>query len=155
MEWEKLFGRYVWNDQTTPYLTPVNKLNRLQADSEILIYTLFVGTFFLIATIAAIRGTPANSSIGIAIYSFSALATSIVFFFLKSYSSALYLSATPLAVLIYIFFSEDVINRAAGDTLIVTVILLCLLRYSFRIVSIAYYYASFPKKPPNPGHPIL
>ena len=145
MEWEKIFKRYVWSDQTTPYLTPVNKLNRLQADSEILIYTLFVGTFFFITTIASIRGTPIDSHAGIATYSFSVLAASIIFFFLKSYPAALYLSATPLVVLTYVFFSNDIINRAAGDTLIVTIILLCVLRYSFRIVSIAHCYSSFPK----------
>jgi hypothetical protein len=27
MNWEKLFLKYVWSDQTTPYLVPVEKLN--------------------------------------------------------------------------------------------------------------------------------
>ena len=149
MEWEKLFKRYVWNDETTPYLTPAQKLTRVQADSEILIYTLFVGTFFLIATIAAIRGTPVDRQIGIAVYSFTALCSSIIFYFLKSYFAALYLSATPITILAYIFFFGVIDNRPAGDTLIVTIILLFLLRYSFRIVSIAVYYPTYPPKKEN------
>ena len=41
MEWEKLFRKYIWNEQTTPYLTPVRDLTRRQADSEILFYCWF------------------------------------------------------------------------------------------------------------------
>ena len=143
MDWEKLFKKYVWNDQTTPYLTTAKRLTRKQANSEILIYTLFVGTFFFIATIVSIIGSPVERSIGIAVYSFSALSASIMFFLLKSYFAALYLSAAPLVVLTYILFIGNLGNKEAGDTLIVTIILLCLLRYSFRIVTIANHYPLF------------
>ena len=150
MEWEKLFKRYVWNDKTTPYLTATNKLTRIQADSEIFIYTLFLGTFFLISTIAAIRGPSVDREIGIAVYSFSALCASIIFFFLKSYFAVLYLSAAPIAILTYLFFFGVIDNRAPGDSLIVIIILLFLLRYSFRIVSIAINYESYPHEKGDP-----
>lgn len=31
MDWEKHFKKYVWDDDKTPYFTPVLKLNRRQA----------------------------------------------------------------------------------------------------------------------------
>ena len=61
MDWEKLFLKYIWNDQTTPYLVPLDKLNQRQGNSEILIYSLFLGVFF---GIAAIRCIITKKSIG-------------------------------------------------------------------------------------------
>ena len=54
LDWEGLFKRYVWDDRTTPYLVPLSKLNRRQADNEILIYSLFVGVLFGIVAITAL-----------------------------------------------------------------------------------------------------
>jgi hypothetical protein len=31
LDWEKLFKRYVWHDEKTPYLTRVAKLTRVRA----------------------------------------------------------------------------------------------------------------------------
>ena len=145
MEWEKLFKKYVWDEQTTPYLTPVKKLNRRQADNEILIFSVFIGIFFLIISIIAIGAPPPQRHLGVAVYGFSAISSCIILFFLKSYFSALYLSATPLAVLAYVFFFGLINERNPTDTLIVTIFLLCLLRYGFRIVSITSKYPYFPR----------
>ena len=143
MEWEKLFKRYVWNDQTTPYLTAVKKLNRRQADSEILIYSLFLGIFFFVACIASLKDAPNAPPIGVTLYSFSAVCASVIFYYLKTYYASLYLSATPLAVIVYMFVSKNSIGKHSFDTLIDIVILLCLLRYSFRMVAIAWYYPPY------------
>ena len=146
MEWEKLFKRYIWNDQTTPYLTSVHKLNRRQADSEIFLYSLFVGIFFFVACIAALRNDPNTSSTGLALYSFSTVCASIIFCNLKSYYACLYMSAAPIAVIAYILISNHVINNHPFDTLIVIVILLALIRYSLRIIAISRYYSIYEQK---------
>ncbi len=35
LDWEKLFKRYVWDDERTPYLTRVRNLSRVQAHYEL------------------------------------------------------------------------------------------------------------------------
>ncbi len=144
MEWDKLLQRYVWNDQTTPYLVPIHKLNQRQANSEIFIYGLFQGIFFAIAAIISLRGGPEGPSSLVTFYGFTVVCASVLFVIMKSYMAALYLSATPLAALAFVFLIGLGSERAAGDTLIVTIILLVLLRYSLRIVALARMYPQFP-----------
>jgi hypothetical protein len=149
MDWEKLFLKYIWNDQTTPYLVPLDKLNQRQGNSEILIYSLFLGVFFGIAAIVSLRGGPDGRSLGAAYYGFSVVCAAVLFTIMKSYAAALYMSATPAVALVYIYFYGLGSQREVFDTLIVTVILLLLLRYSFRIVALARLYPDLPVVEPD------
>ncbi len=147
MEWDKFLKRYVWNEHTTPYFTPVDKLNRGQANSEILFYCLLHGVLFCVITLAALRGGPDGRSLGIAYYSFSVVIASVLFGMLKNYHAALYMSATPLAGLIYVV----VYRLGAGltiDSLLVIGVLILMMRYSFRIVGVARGYPDYPPAPP-------
>lgn len=145
MEWEKLFRRYVWNDQTTPYLTPVPNLNRRQADSEILFYCWFMAVLFGVMGLISLRAGPDGQSHGVAYYGFTVVCAAVLFGIMKSYWAALYLSATPLTALAYLYFYGLGSARPAGDTFIVTIVLLLLLRYSLRIIAVARYYPSLPE----------
>jgi hypothetical protein len=149
MDWEKLFLKYIWNDQTTPYLVPLDKLNQRQGNSEILIYSLFLGVFFGIVAIISLRGGPDGRSLGAAYYGFSVVCAAVLFTIMKSYAAALYMSATPAVALVYIYFYGLGSQREVFDTLIVTVILLLLLRYSFRIVALARLYPDLPVVEPD------
>ncbi len=149
MDWEKLFLKYVWNHQTTPYLVPVEKLNRRQGDSEILIYSLFLGVFFGGAALMSLRGGPDGSSLGVAFYGFSVVCAAALFVILKSYPAALYLSATPAVALVYLYLYGLGAEREKYDTVIVTVILILLLRYSLRIVALARAYPELPAAGPD------
>ena len=149
MEWDKFLQRYVWNDQTTPYLVPLDKLNRRQANSEILIYGLFLAVFFGIVSLISMRGGTGAVPLFVTFYGFSVVCAASLLIILKSYVSVLYLSATPLAALAYVFLFGLGSERAVGDTLIVTIILLILLRYSFRIVPLTRMYAQFPDIGPD------
>lgn len=144
MDWEKLFLKYVWNHQTTPYLVPVEKLNRRQGNSEILIYSLFLGVFFGAAALISLRGGPDERSLGVAYYGFSVVCAAALFIIMKSYPAALYLSATPAVALVYLYFYGLGAERETYDTVIVTVILILLLRYSLRIVALARAYPELP-----------
>ncbi len=146
MDWDKLFLKYVWNDQTTPYLVAVEKLNRRQGDSEILIYSLFLGVFFGAAALISLRSGPGAQSIGVAYYGFTVVCAAALFIIMKSYPAALYLSATPAVALVYLYFYGLGAEREAADTVIVTVILLLLLRYSLRIVALARAYPKLPDR---------
>ncbi len=153
MEWDKYFRRYIWNERTTPYFTAVDKLNRKQADSEILFYCLFHGVLFGVISISALGGGPDGRSPGLAYYSFSIVIASVLFGMLKNYSAALYMSATPVAGLLYLYFFRTNSPEIAIDTFVVTGVLLLLARYSFRIVGIAREYDSYPPAPPPEGPP--
>ena len=149
MDWEKLFLKYIWNEQTTPYFVPVDKLNQRQGNSEILIYCIFVGVFFAVVSLISMQGGPEGPSLGVVYYGFSVVCAAVIFAIMKSYLAALYLSATPIAALGYLFLYGLSSERAVFDTLLVTVILLLLLRYSFRIVTIARTYPDLPVVEPD------
>ena len=145
MEWEKLFRKYIWNEQTTPYFTSVPDLTRRQADSEILFYCWFHGILLGMIAIISLRGGPDGRSFGVSYYGFAVVCASVLFGILKNYAAALFLSATPLAGLAYIFLYGLNSERLAGDTLVVAIILLFFLRYSVRIINIARIYPFLPQ----------
>ena len=123
LDWEGMFKRYVWDDRTTPYLVPLSRLNRYQADNEILAYCLFLGIIFGIVGLTAMSGaTPHGRSPIIAIYGITVVFASIAFGVAKNYFAALYLSATPLA------------------GLLVALVVLLLLWYSLRVIRLARIY---------------
>ena len=62
LDWEKLFKRYVWHDERTPYLTRVANLTRIQAQYEIFGYALFMGVLSAMLSIVTLR--PACRTVG-------------------------------------------------------------------------------------------
>lgn len=151
MDWDSLFMKYVWNKQTTPYFTSVDKLNLRQANSEILIYSLFLAMFFGMVSVLTTLGVTGNKSFGVSFYGFTVVCAAVLFIVMKSYYAALFLSATPIISIAYIFFYGMGAERARIDTLIVTGILILLAIYSYRIVSVARNYHSYPDIEPDDG----
>ena len=98
LDWENLFKRYVWDDRTTPYLIPVHRLKRQQADYEILAYSVFIGVLFGVVSITALTDVgPQGRSPNMSLYALSVTFASVIFGYSKHYHAALYLSAAPLA----------------------------------------------------------
>ena len=151
MDWDKLFHRYVWNNRTMPYMTAVAGLDRLKANNEIIFYCLFHIILFGVISLGALGGGEAGPSHGVAYYSFSVVCAAVIFAIMKSYSAALYLSATPLAGLAYIAVYRFGSEHAFVDTLIVGGMLLLAVRYSFRIVAVAKIFPELPE--PKPEEP--
>ncbi len=146
LDWENLVKRYVWDARTTPYLVPIQRLNRRQADYEIAAYCLFLGILCTVVAVAAVSpATALANSPGMAMYAFSVVCAAVVFAMAKSTAAALYLSATPLAGLAYVLLHGFSGERELLDTVLVAVVLLVLLRYSFRIVAIARAYPGLPE----------
>lgn len=144
MDWESLFKKYIWNEQTTPYLTAVPDLNQRQGKSEILSYSLFLGVFFGIVALLALGKGHEQYATGVGFYGFTVVCAAVIFGIMKNYYAALYLSATPVASLAYLLFYGLGSERENVDTIIVAGISLLLLRYSLRIVAIARAYPTFP-----------
>ena len=153
LDWENLFKRYVWDDRTTPYLVPLSRLNRYQADNEILAYCLFLGVLFGIIGLTAMSGaTPHGRSPIIAVYGITVVFAAIAFGIAKHYFAALYLSATPLAGLVYLLIYGFRSDRYFVDTLLVGLGVLLLLWYSLRVIALARIYPSL-RKPENEEQP--
>ena len=153
LDWENLFKRYVWDDRTTPYLVPLSRLNRYQADNEILAYCLFLGILFGVIALTAMSGaTPHGRSPIMALYGITVVLAAIAFGFAKIYLAALYLSATPLAGLVYLLIYGFRSDRPLVDTLLVALIALLLLWYSIRVIALARVYPNL-RKPENEEQP--
>lgn len=144
MDWESLFKKYIWNEQTTPYLTAVPDLNQRQGKNEIFVYSLFLGVFFTVVALLTIGKAQIQYGSSVGFYSFTIVCATVIFGILKNYHAALYLSAMPVVALAYLFLYGFSSERENVDTIFVVGVLLLLLRYSLRIVAVARAYPTFP-----------
>ena len=154
MDWEKQFKKYVWDDDKTPYLTPVCALNRRQASNEIYIYALFLGTFFCATAVLANTGAlPHGRNFGVALYAFSVLCAAVVLGFTKHRMAAWYCALSPIAVLLYFYVFGFHPKLSGIDHVIILVFVAAWLRYSWRIVTIGKHFEDMPEpdgnRPPN------
>jgi hypothetical protein len=150
MNWESFIKRYIWDDERTPYLVPVDRITRRQADYEIYIYTVFLGVLFAVVTMAALAGgLPQGRSEAVALYGFSVVCGAILFGATKHLWPALYCSAVPLAALFHGFSGGLPPHLGTIDHVVLIVVALILLRYSMRIVSLAKAYPGLPETRPE------
>jgi hypothetical protein len=145
MDWEKHFKKYVWDDDKTPYFTPVTKLNRRQASNEIYIYALFLGTLFCVVAVLANTGAlPHGRSFGVALYSFSIVCAAIVLGFTKHSLAAWYCGLAPVATLVYFYLFGFRPNWGTVDHVVVLLFVLLWLRYSWRVIVIGRSFEGMP-----------
>ena len=147
LDWDGMFRKYVWNVDTTPYFTAVPDMTRRQADSEVRFYCWFIIILFGVITLTSFKGGMEDGSVGVAYYGLTVVCAGVLFGIAKFYPAALYLSATPLVSLAYLWLYGVGSERSLGDTIIVTLVLLGLLRYSLRLVAIARAYPKMPEAP--------
>lgn len=146
MDWEKQFKKYVWDDDKTPYFTPVDKLNRRQASNEIYVYTLFVGTLFCVVALLANTGAlPHGRSFAVALYAFSMVCAAIVLGFTKHYFAAWYCALAPVGALVYFYVFGFHPNSGAIDHVAILVIVALWLRYSWRVIGIGRHFEAMPE----------
>ncbi len=60
VNWEKLFKRYIWDDDRTPYFVPAARMTSKQADYEVFAYTIFLGSLLVIVGLVGARAMPAD-----------------------------------------------------------------------------------------------
>ena len=154
LDWEKLFKRYVWDEEKTPYFTAVGRLTRSQADSEIRIYSIFLGILFTVVALAStVEGSPYGRSIDTAFYGFSVVCASVILAFAKYYPAAIYCAATPAVALVFLFVRGFSPTLVLLDHVVILTVLLLLLRYSFRVLAIVRRYPEMPPGKPSSGPP--
>jgi len=146
MDWEKYIRKYVWDNDKTPYFTPVSKLNRLQASNEIYIFALFVGTLFcVVAVLANTGGLPHGRSFAVALYGFTMVCAVIIFAFTKNALAAGYCGLAPVAALAYFYLFGFHPNSGAIDHVVILVLVGLWLRYSWRVVTIGMRFEDMPE----------
>jgi hypothetical protein len=148
MQWDKYLKRYTWDDTRTPYLVPVHRLSRTQAEYETFAYAFFLMVLFGVIGVAAYVGrVPQGKSVLLASYAFSVLGAAVLFGLTKHLYAALYCAAVPVVALLYFFFQGFPPKLALIDELVLLIFLAMCLRYSRRIIAISLAFDSMPEKP--------
>lgn len=153
--WEKYVKKYVWDDDSTPYLVPVRKLKQYQADKELFLYVFFLATpsAMLLVGVASRAFSNGNfDSLAIGLYALSVLCAAIYLRYSKSVSAALYTITAPFALLLHFAVNGFPEKLHTVEQLLLVIVILIWLRYTVRIVAIAKAYPglSTEKKDNNP-----
>ena len=138
MNWEKLFKRYIWDDDRTPYFVAPHAMTKRQADYEIFAYAVFIGSLIVVVTIAAMsRG---ENSDAITLFGFSAIVSTVILSITKHPYAAYYCGVIPVVLLLYLMIYGFPASLAPIDHFVVIVFALLWLLYSYRVVRIAKAY---------------
>jgi hypothetical protein len=138
LNWEKLFKRYVWHDERTPYLTRVAALTRVQAQYELFGYALFMGVLAgILAVVTLSPALPHGGAAFVPAYAFSVCCAAVILGFTRHPGAALWCALAPLAALGY--FGAWGFHPAldTGGKVLLTVVVLGGLLYSRRLVAVA------------------
>lgn len=152
MDWERFIKRYVWDDDRTPYLSPVARLTRRQADYEVYAYAIFVGVLLAVVGLASLlEPAPRPFALGIAAYAWTVVAAAIVLNVSKHVYAALYTGTAPVVAMAYGFAFGLHPNLAGVDHLVLLVFGLLWLAYAFRVLAITRAYPDMAEAPPGDG----
>ena len=153
LDWEKMFRRYVYDDEKTPYFTSVARLNKRQARNEIVVYTIFMVLVFGFCGIAAMAGKlPHGDAVVVPIYALFTVWMAGVFAWSKNQMAAAFCALAPVAIAVYFAIYGFPPKAGSSDKLLLGVVLFGWLFYSWRIVRIAGRYPDMaePEGPPRP-----
>ncbi|MBH67664.1 MAG: hypothetical protein CMM58_04855 [Rhodospirillaceae bacterium] len=150
---QNFLKRYVWDAETTPYLTDVSKLSRSQADNELFFFALMASILFGMGTFTSITGqAPYGVSKIAAIYCFTVVSAVVLVGTVKTVYAAIYAASAPLIVLGAVFIVGFPPKMELIDELVLLAILLCCVRYMWRVILICRVYSLLPKRAPeNPS----
>lgn len=148
LDWYKYVRRYFWDDETTPYLIPVERLHRRQADHEILAYVVFVSLLYGAAMLLTMSGRAAYAdSFGVSLYAFIVVCVSLVFAVTRHYLAASACVLAPVGGLVFSLSFDTDPDLGNWDRVLLVVFCLVWLRYSMRLMHIAKRYWEMPPPP--------
>lgn len=148
IDWFTYIKRYVWDDDTTPYLVPASKMSKGQADNEVFFYALLMAVFFAVVSLASVSGeAPYGRSNPAGGYAFSVVTAAVLLWMVKHVWAALWCATAPLVGLGAMFLLGFPQKMALLDELVVLAITLAIFRYSFRIIRICQAYPALPVRP--------
>ncbi|MEM7249959.1 MAG: hypothetical protein AAF493_00955 [Pseudomonadota bacterium] len=148
LDWYKYIRRYFWDDETTPYLVPVGKLHRKQADSELFAYTLFVSILFAVICVFSITGAaPYGKSFGAGLFCFIVFCGGVTLGMTKHTYAAFVTALAPVGAWFYLFAMDLRSDLHWGDQLFIVVFSLIWLRYALRVINITQRYPYMAEPP--------
>lgn len=143
MDMEKFFRKYVWDEQRTPYLVPVARMTRQQADYEILYYAVLTGVLFALLAVAALSDRlPHGGARGVSLYAFTQVCAALLLGTAVSVWTAMYCASAPLAALLYFALFGFHPSLGAVDKMLLVAAMLLWLWYCRRLLAIARAYPS-------------
>ncbi len=149
LDWYKYMRRYVWDDETTPYLVPVPRLHRRQADNEIMLYSLFVCLLFgAVALISTTEAAPYGRSFSASLYGFLTFCAAVILWVTKHPMAAMGVMAAPLGLVVYALAALVRPEVALLDRIVLVALALVWSRYAFRVLAITRLYPDLPEPPP-------
>lgn len=147
LEWEKLFKRYIIDDEKTPYFTKVARLTRRQARYELFAYCVLTGVLYAMAGLASLSTSlPHGTAIGVPLYAFSLLLGAVLLGLTRHPHAAAYCATAPVGALLYCLYFGFHPNIGAGDKVLIVVLLLLWARYNFRVLAIARGFPEMPER---------
>lgn len=137
VDWEKLFKRYVWHDERTPYLTRVANLSRVQAQYEVFGYSVLMAILFGILSVIALSSRlPHGGAEVVPLYAFTVCCAAVILGFTRHPWAALWCGGAPLALLAYFGYWGFHPNLDAGDKALLVAVAVAWLLYSRRLVAV-------------------
>ena len=150
LDWYKFVRRYFWDDETTPYLVPVSKLHRKQADNELFFYCVFIVILFAgISLISMTDKAPYGRSFGASLLAFCIACTGLVFGITKDFLAAIGCALAPASALAFALSFNLQPDMELIERLLLIAFCALWLRYAMRVMSIARSYPDLPEPPPD------
>jgi hypothetical protein len=138
LNWEKLFKRYVWHDERTPYLTRVANLTLRQAHYELFGYSLLMAVLFGGMSLASLSSAlPHGDAAVVSIYAFT-VCCAVLLGATRHPWAAMWCAIAPLAVLAYFGYWGFRPNVEFGDKALQVAVVIAWLLYSPRLVAVAH-----------------
>ena len=151
LDWYKYVRRYFWDDETTPYLIPVGRLHRRQADYEILAYVVFVSLLYGAVMLLTMSGRAAYAdSFGVSLYAFIVVCVALVFGVTRHFLAASACVLAPVGGLVFSLSFDVYPDLETWDRVLLIAFSLVWLRYSMRLMHIARRYGEMPPPPAQP-----
>ena len=148
LDWYKFVRRYFWDDETTPYLVPVERLHRRQAEHEILAYVVFVGLLYGAAMLLTMSGRAAYSdSFGVSLYAFLVVCAALTLGVTRHFLAACACVLAPVGGLVFSLSFNIHSDLGSWDRVLLIAFSLVWLRYSMRLMHIAKRYEDMPPPP--------
>ncbi len=145
MNWDKLFKRYVWHDERTPYLTRVANLTRLQAHYELFGYSLLMAVLFGGLSVASLSSAlPHGGAAVVSIYALTVCCAAVLLGATRHPWAAMWCAGAPLAVLAYFGYWGFHPHHEFGDKALLVAVVIAWLLYSRRVVAVARAWPGLP-----------
>jgi hypothetical protein len=138
---DKFFRKYVWDDERTPYLVPVRRMTRRQAEYELLAYATLTAVLFAVVALAALsERLPHGGAQAVSLFAFTQLCAALLLGTTRSAWAALYCSSAPLGALLYfgVFGFHPVLGTA--DKVLLVAAMVLWVAYCGRLLAVARAY---------------